>query len=385
MLQSFFVYTASAFLMYRFCLFAEKRELYLINHNNHSLEFFNVWFFLALLLFSTVAGLRYNVGVDYLSYLSEYLCVQDTGSFSREDFELGFQVITSFFAKLGFHYFFYFAFLALLQIGFIFLALKDHKYVLKYVCLYIFLGTFFFEWMNGIRQTIVCCSFVFLVKYIPERRFYHFFLGVLIACFMHKSALLFAPVYLLSFYKGVWNNKSKNLIVLFILIFIGSNPFWIKSLSSLESILNMLDYGAYADNISYWVDEAQKTAWGPSRISILLVQLVVIWYYPRMRIHYNCLRLIDVYFILFFSGVCAYNLFVNTSYIFIRPIMYFTIFLLPLFGYTANFLKSTHRFFAYYFLLVIGCCYTYYMILKVSYFLVEPNECVLYKFFFDYN
>ena len=385
MFQSFIIYTIAAVVSYNLCLIAEKREIYLVNHYSRSLGFYNIWFLFSLLLFAFIAGFRYNVGVDYLSYLSEYLYVQEYGSLSREDFEVGFKFITFLFGNAGFHYFYYFAFLALLQIGFIFLALKDDKPILKYVCLYIFLGTFFLEWMNGIRQTIVCCIFVYLVKFIEEKKLIKYLIGIAIAYLMHKSVLLLLPVYFLSHYKGIWNNTNTNLVILFALILIGANPYWVNSLSSLQSILNALDYGAYAENISYWVEEAQLTTWGPSRIGILLVQVIIIWFYPKLRVFYNCSRRIDLYFILFFFGVCAYNLMVNTSYIFIRPIMYFTVFQLPLFGYTAHFLKSTNRTLAFRSLILLGCSYTYYMILKVAYFTDDPNECVLYKFFFEYN
>ena len=61
----------------------------------------------------------------------------------------------------------------------IYYALKDRKFLLPYVALCIMLNSaFFLNWMNGIRQCVAICAFVFLIKFIVERKLFKYIIGV---------------------------------------------------------------------------------------------------------------------------------------------------------------------------------------------------------------
>lgn len=384
MLQSFIVYGFTALTLYLLSKNATKREYYLYQSSRKKLSLWNSEHILLLTIFALVVGMRYNVGVDYLTYLEEYLNLQNDRNTIRDSFEPGFLFITKLFAKLGIHYTFYFALWGIMQLGFILYAVKNHKYLIPYICLYIMLGPFFLTWMNGIRQTVICCFFVYISKFIYERKLIKYVICILLASLIHKSAMILLPLYLLGRISPKWDNKKINFLLLFICIIVGLTPTWFSFTSSIANILSFLDYDAYSDNISYWTEEFSVMAWGPSRIGLLLVEMSIIWYYPLARKFYQYDKALDYYFIFFFIGVLAYNLFANTSYIFIRPIMYFQIFEIPLFAYIIYFLKVTKRIFPKFIISLIAYTYIFIEIIKVGYFFYTPDEKSLYKFFFNY-
>ena len=118
----------------------------------------------SVIVFASIAGARYNVGVDYMGYFNSYDELLSGKEMYRDDFEIGFLSISRFLAFFGLHFFFFFALWAALQIGFVYSALKDSRYIIPYVALCIMLGPYFLNWMNGIRQTVVACAFVWAVQ-----------------------------------------------------------------------------------------------------------------------------------------------------------------------------------------------------------------------------
>ena len=72
-----------------------------------------------LVIFAIVFGMRYDVGVDHLSYLENYIWQID-----NPKFELIFSWITKICRSLNFHYSIYFAILAFIQVFFSFMHLK---------------------------------------------------------------------------------------------------------------------------------------------------------------------------------------------------------------------------------------------------------------------
>ena len=163
MILSIIVYTLSAFLLYRLGRFVSLNScssLYLHNSHRYGVIY---WFFIYL-IFGFIAGARYDVGVDHLAYLSDY----NLSSFidHNDNIEPLFWFFTKFLSGLGFHYFFYFAIIAIVQIGLIYASLKSNKQLIPYVGALVMLGPYFLNWMNGIRQTLVSCLFVYLVSVI---------------------------------------------------------------------------------------------------------------------------------------------------------------------------------------------------------------------------
>ena len=70
------------------------------------MPFYSWEIMLSLLVFAFVAGARYHTGYDHAMYLEQYQHLQQTGEFSRDNFEYGFEWISKIFAWCHIHYFF---------------------------------------------------------------------------------------------------------------------------------------------------------------------------------------------------------------------------------------------------------------------------------------
>lgn len=385
MILSIVIYTATALMLYLLADNVSKRETIACGYGTQ-ISFWGLEIVTSILIFGFIAGARYNVGVDHLSYLSEYLSIQHTGHPSRETFEPGFLLITKAFANSGLHFFFYFAFLAILQIGFIYYALRDRKYLLPYIGLLVMLGPYFLNWMNGIRQCIVMCFFVFLVEFIIKKKFWYYAAGILLATTMHRSALILLPVYFIFFKDFKLENNKILLLILLLCIIVGSTPTWLHIMTNLDGLLAFLGYDRYSQEIGRMVSEGLRdTAWGPSRIGLLVIDIAIIWFYPGMRDYYKDDKYLPIYFLLFLIGTYLYNLFVNTSHIFIRPIGYFTIFKLPLTAYLLYYLYSIRNNIAFWVLCIVAYTHIYFMVYKATIIHNVANETSIYKFFFDHT
>lgn len=386
MLQSIIVYTLTGLILYALGRNLALRDARMQRTFHHPASFWCTEIWLSILVFAIVAGLRYNVGVDHLVYLQFYEDMAKQGWITRETLELGFLFIMKVFTELNLHFFFFFAFLAAVQLFFVYYAFRNKKYLLPYIGLFIMLGPFFLNWMNGIRQCLAMCIFVFLVEFIEKRKLIPYTIGILVAFSLHKSAIMLFPLYFILWKPFKWGqNRTITFILLFLAITIGLTPTWLSLINKLEGFLSFMGYDYYSENIQRITEEANRSvSWGPSRLGDLFITLFILWYYPKMKQYYAHDKQLPYYFILFFFGACSYNLFINTSHIFLRPAMYFTIFKLPLTAYLLVYLKKKHFKLSYSLLAVIAYTYIYFEIYKAS---LIPNwfeDFTTYKFFFNY-
>ena len=122
---------------------------------------FFTWKFYSPPYICIFSGVRWNVGVDHLSYLANYENIKAGGEFRSRGIEIGFNLISKLFASWNVHFTIYFAFWAFCQLFFIYYAFKNERYLLPYIGIVLILGPHYLNWMNGIRQTLAACIFVF--------------------------------------------------------------------------------------------------------------------------------------------------------------------------------------------------------------------------------
>lgn len=387
MLLSLLVYSLTGAILFYLGWHVNRREQQLLMNNGELLPFYSWEILLSLFIFAVVAGARYHTGYDHAMYLDQYLYLQKTGDFSRHNFEYGFEWISKVFACCHIHYFFYFAFWALLQIGFLYYGLRNHKHLLCWVGLGIMCGSYFLGWMNSVRQSVVVCLFVAIIPLIMNRKFLIYFWVVVLAAFIHKSALLLLPLYLLAY--CCIEEKVYNRYVL-IGVLAGSVIFgmvfgaihWEKYLSN-NILLDLTGYSNYSNlNDPNVAGKFRILNWGPSRITILFSNVLMIWFYPQLKLHFKNDKLLPYFFILAFIGMCLSNLLMNTSHFILRPVEYFTIFYLIIGSYlisyffnTKKFLVGTIFFLAFYSQFLINC-------FKAIYYPIPENQPFLYHFFF---
>ena len=211
---------------------------------------------------------------------------------------------------------------------------------------------------------------------------------VILAAFIHKSALLLLPVYLLTYF-NVEEKVYNRYVLLGVLVgsviiglIIGALP-WEKYLSNKQWLLNLTGYSNYAN-----VDDPNVggkfriLSWGPSRTLILFSYVLIIWFYPKLKTYFSDDKLLPYFFYLSFIGMCISNLLMNTSHFFLRTVEYFTIFNLVMSAFVMCFLL--HK--KHYLMGAIACVAFYSLVFinvyKAVYKPIYENQPFLYHFFF---
>ena len=387
MLLSLLVYSLTGAALFFLGWHVNKREQQLQLKCGKQLPFYSWEILLSLLIFAVIAGARYHTGYDHAMYLDQYLHLQKTGDFSRHNFEYGFEWLSRLFAWFNIHYFFYFAFWALLQIGFLYFGLRKHKYLLCWVGLGIMCGTYFLEWMNSMRQSVIVCLFVALVPLIKDRKLLPYVVIVLISTLIHKSALFLIPVYFLAYINldKIIPSKWILLSVFAVFVLLGIKPFWIDWFTNYQWFLDLTVYENYVNlddpNVA---DKFRIINWGPSRIAILCGNLLTIWFYPELKAHFKDDKLFPYFFTLAFVGMCINNLLVNTTHFILRPTEYFTIFCLIMGAYLMTYLSRTRNYYCWVIAFFVLFSDSTINVLKAVYFPNDTNLPFIYNTFISF-
>jgi hypothetical protein len=383
MLQSFIVYGFLGLSLWCLGTIAARREK--INlYKGQKVPFFSWEIVFALLLFALISGIRWNVGTDHLNYLRNYQDLLRGWDLRRDNYETGYVLISNFFAYLGFHFTINFAFFALLQLFLIYYAFRDERYLLPYLGLLIVFGEPYLMWMNGIRQAVAACLFVFSIKYIIEKSLIKYVLVILLATTFHKSAIFLLLFYFLPNI-NYFNNSYITIALLFLAVAVGTNPYWLSATDHMANILSYIGYEKYADNLYDIIEDRRRDmAFGPRRLVGVLLSIAIIWYFPKVYKLYNNKRMLFC-FNLAIIGALYYNLFANAGALFLRLIYYFAIFTTIIASYVLVFLSRANYRATLIRFLIVFVISTAYLTLAI---IAESDQVELghvnYKFFWDY-
>jgi hypothetical protein len=383
MLLSFIVYGILGLSLWVLGSVASQREK--INKINSLKTPFLSWeILLSLLIFAIISGIRWNVGTDHLSYLSEYQSITKLRN-DFFDFEYGFYLITYLLSIQNIHFSIYFGLLAFLQLFFVYYAFKNDRYILIFLGLIIVFGGQYHLWMNGIRQSIAACIFVFSIQFIVSKSFIRYFATILLAVSFHKSALILIILYFIP-NKNYFKNRIITILLLISSIIIGLlSSVWLQKINSFDRIISIIGYDNYASKLDYFISEMRiEMGFGPRRILTNLINIIHIIYFQQI---YNIRK--DKKFLLFFNlsiiGALYFNSFSNSGYLFLRPSYYFLIFTPIITAYILYYLyNKSYKGYSIKFLLLL--------ILSISYLIIaivadSTNNNLTYtnfKFFWDY-
>ncbi len=381
MIQSFIVYGCLGLSMWVLGnLAAERENAYL--RMDRKTPFFTWEIITPLLLFAFISGIRWKVGTDHQSYLESYRALLN-GVESRREFEGLFMYISRVFADFNIHFTIWFGFWAFVQIVFFYLAFRNERYLLPYIGIIIVLGGYYLGWMNGIRQTIAACMFVFSIQFINGRKPLYYFLTIFIATLFHRSAVLLFIFYFIP-QRDYFKNRYVNLALLLLAIIIGSNPFWVGIMDNVGGLLQVVGYEEYAEKLDYYILERQREmSLGPRRISRILLSALVIWYHPELKKMFSNTNY-QAYFNLSLIGAFLHNLLANTGHIFLRPVGYFTIFLIPTTAYLLFYLKHSNKKDQMMYIVVFLLAISYIFIAIVADGRLGDLDWTNYKFYWDY-
>src|SRR5690606_11238153 len=123
------------------------------------------------------------------------------------------------------------------------------------------LGPHYLILMNGMRQTIAGCIFIYSIKYIQERKLLPYIICILLATTIHKSAIILVVIYFIP-QLNYFKYRYVNVLILFAAIYVGLNAYWIESLIIIKPILELIGYEHYVDLLDVLISRATETNYG---------------------------------------------------------------------------------------------------------------------------
>lgn len=156
----------------------------------------NKYFALGLLVVMTIiAGLRFDVGLDYASYLE---LARSYHQYGESSWEYGYQVFLSVLPFFGLTDQSLFMFMAMLTSLFIYLFTSYHsKNILLSVFFFLTLPPLYLSSLNISRQFVAVAIFAYSLRFIATRDIIKYIACILLAFLFHKTAILLIPLYFL--------------------------------------------------------------------------------------------------------------------------------------------------------------------------------------------
>ena len=372
MVLSLIVYTGSALVLAWLGWHVSSRERGVLSQGGAELPFWSWEIIAAITIYTLVSSVRWLTSWDYNMYYNYYVCMQSLDIYSRENFEPGFALITNLMSKAGLHFSVYFGFWAALQIVLLYYALRHRKMLLPWIAVCIFLGPYYVQWMNTIRQSVVECLFVIMVELAIRRKFWIYLLLTLMVTLIHKMSILLIPLYFVPLIplKGV--KRWMPCVLLLLCGVLGHYPQWIQWIfKSIGNLASILGYGHYYrlfsnNNIVYtfgtWI--------GPARLFPFISCFFFIWYYPAIKQMFSGDSLLRASYRFALIHIGFLNLFANTTLYMRRPGDLLRAMFLIMVCYTFLYLWRTRKWIP---LAAMSCLNFYYIFYEIYKATVSPS------------
>lgn len=288
-----------------------------------------LWGYMAF--FTVICAIRWGVGVDSISYARAF----NRGTTGHEllghtENELIMAWLVHTIHDWGIHSSVGLGILAFLQIFFIVLALRNQKYILLTLPIVLFGSHYFMDLCNGTRQMIVACALLWASQFIVKRQAKYYFAFVLVASYMHHSALMLIPLYFIPRRVNIADHRKSMLVVLTVSFLAGLTPQFQSVVQYAENLATLAGYDNYADRVTEFLQddyEGRSRAMGPMQLSYLLFGYISVYFGPILRQKYEkFIPTFHLWYLFSFFYICAYFLVCNISHIFIRPLDYFSLF-----------------------------------------------------------
>ena len=298
-----------------FSLKINKLHLYPMNTNK---TYPVPYLLIPCFLFALIFGCRFNVGVDYHMYYLDYLY-----NYSPRDLEAGFLFIKETFQNNNLHFALYFGFIAFIQIFFFMIAFRKKAYLYPFILLVLFLSCIELGWMNGIRQSIATCIFVYATTFIIEKKTLKYVLAILLAMQFHNSAIILLPVYFITLLP-ILKNKWISIGIFITALFVNTLP--VERFDVLfTQAANLLGYGDVYDSENALI-ELENSGSGLGRLVLNTIFLVIILYSNKLKEFFNNdERWFNIIYNLYIIGMFG-NIAFNKCVMLLRPFGYFRVF-----------------------------------------------------------
>ena len=344
---------------------------------------YGVGIFLALFVFAFFSGVRWDVGIDHLTYVDFYQTIARWGDGTiRGDLEEGYVLLMKIFNLFGFHYTFFMAFIAFCQLGFIYYAFKDEKYIIPFLGVCIMCGGDFFLWMNIMRQALVTTCFVFLLThFLVYKKFIPYLICLIIASFIHKTAILliiFYPLTYLPLEKIYLQRKYQYVIFLGALCMSFSN-IWMNMLDQVDIILSVIGYDDRF-NMDILENTVREKNFGVRKILFLIIDFIIIYNSPKLRSYFSN-RIFGLMYIFYFILIISQPL-LESSMVFNRITGYFYTFRAIISSYMLFYVfrinrKGINKILG----ILLLLCYFFHIFIQILTDKGGHTDCIRYQFF----
>ena len=291
-----------------------------------------------LIVFSILAAIRWDVGVDCRSYIYGFYI--GTNAIDLAKGESLFYGIQDFFRSINLTHVPFFFTIAFIQIVFIYYGLrKDPRILYFFPLLFVLYGTYW-TYMNGVRQSIACSIFIFVTFLLNEKKYKWAIIWILIATLFHRSAytlFIFGAIFYLV--RNIFVNRNIQLII--IVICYGMMGMSIGE--KLEELaINMLSFAGYEEGSQeHLLEKVFDINFGLRAYLMLVSNLVVVFFSKQIRRFYNSSYFAMIYNI-YFVGLCAWILFYGNHGI-ERITMYLHCFIPIILSYAAYYFYANRK------------------------------------------
>lgn len=337
-----------------------------------------------IIFFSLISAFRWNVGADSVTYIYIF----KNGIIREGSKEYLWDLFVNLINKLGLHFVFGMGIVAFMQIFLLVKSINRYKYILLWLPIVLFGGRYFLDLMNGVRQMVVACGFLYCSRFIIDKKLLHYIIGIFLLSLIHNSGiilLIFGILYFIPEKKYILSNHRTTCLIIFLFCFIIgqiSSFTWFSKI--IEPIFHESGYdhlGAYINN-TIKNNELEKLSFGPIMFSFFLISLILIIYSPALYEKYESkIKYFNIWYLGSYIFSCLYFLLNGISHITVRLAQYFEFFLVIMVSLLLSFFyerRSQHQTILYGFILIIWIC-TIIGIYKVSWLSVDS---ITYKMFF---
>lgn len=381
MIESIIIYTIVFFIFFSLARNNVRNATYISVQNVsfwRGRPFITVYSVALILLFTFFCAVRFNVGKDYLSYLAAYnLSVHDL-DFWATHWERGFYYIVLACMELHLPPPYMFGLVALIQIVFFLLAFRREQYLWPWILLFVCLNGGFLIWMNGLRQSIALCIWMFSIYFVEEKKILLYFVLCLLAMQFHGSAII-----LFLFYPLLMNGKSyfKSIPLQYLLLFSALiiQQFFMQVFGGVIDLYISVSGQSY----EHYLESGYQYGKGNTGIAYwtrFLIHCIIIFYSERMRLFYNSKRFNIVYTIYFLGILAAYAIPQDRA-ILSRAVLYITFWGSIMMGYLVYYLSRSKEKNDNY--IMIGLIFLVVCIFMGSQIVANKYSSVWYQFYFN--
>lgn len=333
-------------------------------------------------VFAFFAGFRYDVGVDHLNYIDNYLY----GNVWGKKYEFLYQLIIDVCKSIGLSFAFYFFIVAFIQIYSYYNAFKKNLYIFPFLSFFFFCNGEWLNFNNIMRCMVAAAIWLNSIQYIQNKDFKRYLLFVFVATLFHKSALLLVLCYpLLINSKDIFRSIFCQVIIFASILLV--RIVFFEYIYLLDDLINWfsfyLDYEFYSSDKVLVAVETNKSGTGFGFIFRVFFNFIIILQSKKIKLFYRFNESFIIYYNIYFVGVLILDFIFPENVISLsRPFRYFHLFQNIMFAFYAYYLLRNKNLLNISLLSVLLLGYL--TIFYYTIFTSNDKSHVLYQFCFDY-